>query len=178
MALGALSASPASSALPAFFGALGTLTTLRASPASWTCVERWGGEREREEVRCEREREGEEGAGKTNSSLIETATHLGGLGDLDDLEGLSCGLNVDLFVRWEKRKEKEVRKNLCGERRKILGRRKHVSSLSRARCSLSNLLTLAGFALSASPASSALPAFLRPLIGFRASPAALTWTCL
>ena len=35
---------------------LGTLTTLRASPASWTCVERWGGEREgRSEVR-ERER--------------------------------------------------------------------------------------------------------------------------
>jgi len=65
-------------------------------------VLRDGVEREREEVRGAREREGKEGAGKTNSSLIETATHLGGLGDLDDLEGLSCGLNVDLFVRWER----------------------------------------------------------------------------
>ena len=35
-----LNASPASSALPAFLGALGTLTILRASPAAltWTCL--------------------------------------------------------------------------------------------------------------------------------------------
>ena len=142
------------------------MTILRASPASWTC-ERWGGERERErEKRSERcEREGKEGAGKTNSSLIETATHLGGLGDLDDLEGLSCGLNVDLFVRWERggggEREKERKRGEEKLRRATKGTGKKKTLLSRVCCLLSsNLLTLAGFALSASPASSAFAACL------------------
>ena len=106
---------------------------MRASPASWTC-ERWGWrerEREREkrsEVR-ERERAKREQEKRTLLSS-KLQTHLGGLRDLDNLEGLACGLSVDLFVRWERRKEKEVRKNLCDEQQKILGRRKHVFSLT------------------------------------------------
>ena len=121
-------------------------------------------------MRGAREREGKEGAGKTNSSLIETATHLGGLGDLDDLEGLSCGLNVDLFVRWERgggggggrggeRKERKRGEEKLRRATKGRYREEKNSSLSRVLLS-SNLLTLAGFALSASPASSAFAACL------------------
>ena len=110
------------------------MTILRASPASWTC-ERWGGEREREREKRSEVRERERAKREQEKQTLLSSklqTHLGGLRDLDDLEGLACGLSVDLLVRWERRKEKEVRKNLCDEQHKILGRRKHVFSLTRA----------------------------------------------
>ena len=88
-------------------GALGTLTTLRASPASWTCVERWGGGRDRERER-ERERERKEVRGarerakreqeKQTLLLSKLPTHLGSLDDLEGLAGLVgfASLDVDL----------------------------------------------------------------------------------
>jgi hypothetical protein len=88
-------------------GALGTLTTLRASPASWTCVERWGGgrdrerererEREKRSERCERERAKREQE-KQTLLLSKLPTHLGSLDDLEGLAGLVgfASLDVDL----------------------------------------------------------------------------------
>ena len=97
------------------------------------------------------------------TGLVGLASLLGGLGDLDDLEGLSCGLNVDLFVRWERggggEREKERKRGEEKLRRATKGTGKKKTLLSRVCCLLSsNLLTLAGFALSASPASSAFAA--------------------
>ena len=76
------------------------MTTLRASPASWTCVEKMGWrerEREKRSERCERERAKREQE-KQTLLLSKLPTHLGSLDDLEGLAGLVgfASLDVDL----------------------------------------------------------------------------------
>ena len=148
---------------------LGTLTTLRASPASWTCVEKMGWrerERERKEVRGARER-GPRGSRKNKLfSYRNCQLTLGALGTLTTLRASPASWTC--VERWGGERDRQRERERERERKEVRGARERGRRGSRKNKLFSYRncqLTLGALTtLRASPASSALPA--------------LTWTCV